>query len=1012
MKNIENPMHSLKDDFLAESAEHLESAEGKLILLEKQTEYPDTELVADILRSVHSIKGAAGFMGYTRLGELTHAMETLLQKIRETDIKSGFIDTLISGIDILRNMLDNLDTSNSLDISQILGRIADLIDSTGASETWKKMKTPVQLTDTQGYDIGFAISEFRLHSIPQDYTFLYLLKYNLHELEKKQGIKTITLIRKLLDKGSIIDTKIETGAVDFDQDLSEVPLMYLILYATSLEPDKLEGISGLGKQGIVEISSRLPAQSDSDTFEPEKPLSQAPPHIPPGSHPEIPLTSRSQEQDAGEIPEAPIGKELQEHTDTVRIRVDVLDRLMKLAGELVLVRNNLLAMTESDQAYQKISRRLNIVTTELQETIIQTRMQPIGNLFSKLPRIVRDLSLKLGRQINISTLGNDVELDKAILESLTDPLIHLIRNCCDHGIEPPDIRKKAGKPSTGSITVHAYHEAGQINIQVKDDGRGIDPSGVREKAVKNGLKTREEISRMSDRDILHLIFIHGFSTAETVSDISGRGIGMDVVRAGIEQTGGTAEIESSPGAGTRIHLRLPLTLAIIPCLIIESDGFRYAIPQVNLNELICLYNQDIYTRIECAGKQEVFRLRNELLPIVRLSEVLSRAEPFTEETRGKITDIYSETAQRVIDGEDPLVKELNFAVVKLGTKRYGLVVDQIIGVEEIVVNPMHNALKPLEIYSGTTVMGDGSVSLILDIEGIARHAAIRFNITEEDIDEKHKTDDEIQTVLLFKNGPHEQFAVPLPMIRRIEHILASRIEKVGDREFVTIAGISTLILRLDKYLNVSPCVENDEMLVLLPKHIRRPVGILVSEVIDTAESSLYLNVESYMEDGFLGSSIIRDHMTLFIDIYRLIELAEPNWFDERKKQAPRPDQRKHILLVEDTVFFRRLVSGYLEADGYEVTTAENGLDAIEAMDKETFDIIVSDLDMPLMDGWTFMEYIRRESSFPDIISLALTALDSDEDRARAEASGFNAYQVKLDREGVLSCVSNLISGKR
>ncbi|MDM8515170.1 chemotaxis protein CheW [Desulfobacterales bacterium HSG16] len=989
---MNNEISDLKEDFLDEAREHVESVDRDLVKLETQSVNPDLELIAKIFRGVHSIKGAAGFLGYTGIVELTHSMETLLHMMRKLDIRpeSEVIDALLTGNDILQSMLDDIETSNSMDIGRILKRIGSFINSVGNVETRKKMASSVVLTDTMGNDIDFAVSEFKLENILSDYTHLYLLKFNLHEIEKKKGIKALSLIRNLLNKGMFVDTKIETGALNFDLDFSDTPLMYFALYATDLETGLIEEMATLDSNDILEISKPEKTNAISDSY--LKKISKDP-------HDEIKDTLSDQK---------PIVPETRGHSDTVRIRVHLLDQLMKIAGEMVLVRNNLLTMTKSDQTYQKISQQLNMVTTELQETVMETRMQPVENLFSKLPRIVRDLSVKLNRRIEIETSGSEVELDKTILEALTDPLTHLIRNACDHGIEAPDIRKKIGKPATGYIHVHAFHEAGQIHIQINDDGKGMDTAVIKSKAIYAGLKTEEDVSAMNDKDIINLILLPGFSTVDNISDISGRGVGMDVVKTGVERIGGSIEIESCPGKGTMVYLRIPLTLAIIPCMIVEVASLRYAIPQINIKELLCLYNEEVYTRIECAGNQEVFRLRDRLLPIVRLNEVLKQAVSFTEEARSDIAKVYGERAERAIKSNDFPVKMLNFAVVKIGKKRYGLVVDHIIGVEEIVVNPMHQALKELNIYSGTTIMGDGSVTLILNVEGLAEHAGVRFNLHEGKVDETVNIIDEKQTVLLFTNGPHEQFAIPLPMIRRVEEIKLSAIEKVGTREFINIDGISTLILRLDQYLNVSPCSDHEQMRLLLPRHIRRPFGILTSAVVDTASADTDLNVKSYMEKGLLGTAIIRNRMTLFIDIYCLIELAEPDWFDDRKKNAPPPEEHKKLLLVEDMIFFRNLLTGYLEGEGYEVTAVENGKVAIEKMGEKKFDLIISDIDMPVMDGWTFMEYVRNESNTPKISAIALTALDSAEDRDRTEDVGFDAYQVKLDREALLINVSELL----
>lgn len=978
-------MDIYKDEFRAEGLEHLERVEQELVRLEKQ---PDPERLAIIFRSVHSIKGAAGFMAFTRIAELAHLMETLLQVNRQENATPAKreISALLSGVDILKQMLKEPDGGNQTDISAISASISDMVESSGTEKTRKKRDTQIRLSDGCGHGINFDISEFKLDAVPSDSGHLYAVQFDLNVLQKKEGITPHLLIRKLLKSGYVLDTKIDTGADDFGTDLSDVSLTYEVLYATHLGPEAVKDVSEFKSAVIVPVfkPDREPSKPDEKSGVPK--ILEASP--------------------CSEITDESENREIQ---DSVRIRVDVLNKLMKLAGELVLVRNNLLVMTQSDSVYRGISQRLNLVTSEMQETIMQTRLQPIGNLFAKLPRIVRDLSLKLSKKIEINTRGNEVELDKTILEALADPMVHLIRNCCGHGIESPDVRKESGKPAVGRIIVRAWHDAGHINIEIDDDGRGLDPRSIRDRALQSGLKTAGELSGMSEKEILSIVLMSGFSTAGEISDISGRGVGMDVVRAGVERMGGTIGISSKTGRGTRVHLRLPLTLAIIPCLLVKVGDDRYAIPQTNLVELVCLRKKDIRSKIESAGDQEVYRLRDRLLPIVRLAEVLGRRSPFTPADRAEISARHERLNNEIASGQrEPHAKALNFAVVRIGAKRYGLVVDEVIGVEEIVVNPIHSALKSLRIYAGTTIMGDGAVAMILDIDGIAGHADIQFNLREEGQSRQFVSDDETQTVLLFKSGPQEQFAVPLQMIRRVEHIRTLSIERVGDREFVTVDGVPNRVLRLDTVLNVSRCVEGEEMLLLLPKHIRRPFGILLSKVVDTRPTTLNLNLDSHMEKGLLGTTVIGGHMTLFLDLYHLIELAEPEWFADRKKIAPPPEERGHILLLEDTAFFRNLVKGYLESDGYIVTAVENGQLGVAAMGEQTFDAIVSDIDMPVMNGWAFLEYIRNESAAPDIPALALTALDSEADRARAEDVGFNAYQIKLDREELLTNVSGFL----
>ena len=593
---------------------------------------------------------------------------------------------------------------------------------------------------------------------------------------------------------------------------------------------------------------------------------------------------------------------------TIRLQVDILDKLMLQAGELVLVRNQqMLNVNEADAASRSLAHRLDVATSELQQTIISARMQPIGKVVGKFPRVVRDLGKQLGKDIIINITGGDAELDRTILEALADPLTHIIRNSCGHGIETPAERQQAGKSTTGHINISAYHEGGRVNIEISDDGRGIDLAKVRKKAIEMELKTEEELARMSDKATLHLIFMPGFSTVDKAGGISGRGVGMDVVKTEIEKLGGSFDLDANPGLGVTILLRLPLTLAIIPSLVVTSGDELFAIPQANLQELFCIYDQDVREKIERADDQEVYRLRNHLLPIVRLSEVLGRSERFSREIRAGIAEKYQREQDKLYfsdlvkgasateDDEETIEKEaadtsgadngtgyrqtLNCVVLKAGGNNYGLVVEEIRGTEEIVVKPIHQALQKLEIYSGVTIMGNGQSALILDAEGIARHAGVVLDISDQSLEQD---DEELKsrTVLLFKSGKNEQLVAHLRMLRRIEPIKMKDVELIGDREFITVQGTSTLILRLDHVLDVSPVIDQEEMFLIIPRDVEHPVGFLSSGLVDIEDISIELDENSLPMDGLLGSCVLRNIMSLFIDIPRILELSEPQWFDK------------------------------------------------------------------------------------------------------------------------------------
>lgn len=871
------------ESFVAEAREHLDSIEDDFLALERQKNNPDQSQLDKVFRAIHSVKGAAGFLGLTKMSELAHVMEALLTRMRSGKIlpESEYIDSLLAGVDLLSTMLQNIKLSNEVDITLV-----------------------------------------------HDQLTAY------HDDQVKPGQAAVPAAAE----------KTEAGG---------------------------------GK---------------------EKTKTEAAPQ------------EKSETDIAG---------------TTVRINIDILDKLMVQAGELVLIRNqHLLSVDDTDPIARSIAHRLDLITSELQETIISTRMQPVGKVIDKFPRVVRDLGKSLGKQIQINITGSNAELDKTILESLTDPLTHIIRNSCSHGIETPEERLKNGKPKTGHISISAFHEAGRVNIKITDDGRGVDSERIRRKVLEKGLKTEADLEQMSHQDILNLVFLPGFSTMDEANDVSGRGVGMDVVKTSIEKLGGSFDFESRTGEGTTIMLRLPLTLAIIPSLIVRSDDYIYAIPQVGLVELVSLYDNEILTKIEQADDHEVYRLRDRLLPLVRLNEVLERPKLFDRRIRTEIAEKHYQESQNIrrqliesgksID-DFTCEKSLNIVVLKVGANHYGMIVDEILGTEEIVVKPLHSAIKSLGIYSGATIMGNGKTALILDVGGIARHTGI--TLAEKILSDRDKIsqEDERQTVLLFKSGPKEQFALPLPLIRRIEPILLDDIELVGNKEYITVDGVSTLILRLEKILSVSPVVEQEKMFLILPRHLKRPVGILMSAFVDVVDASVHLDTESYSADGLLGTAIINEGMTLFIDFYRLVEIIEPEYFADKKKlPKPGPPQEKKdkafsILLLEDISFFRNLIKGYLEAEGYSVVAVKNGQLGLDQMDENVFDLIVSDLEMPGMNGWDFITRVRRNRNFREIPALALTSLDNDTARQRALDSGFDFYEVKLDREHFLATVTKALN---
>jgi two-component system, chemotaxis family, sensor kinase CheA len=544
---------------------------------------------------------------------------------------------------------------------------------------------------------------------------------------------------------------------------------------------------------------------------------------------------------------------------SIRVDVELLDTLMRLVGELVLTRNQIVRQAADQEGLDlmRSAQRLNLIATELQEGVMKTRMQPIDHLWSKLPRVVRDLGAACGKSVSLAMVGRETELDRSLLESVKDPLTHLVRNAVDHGLESPEGRGAAGKPAEGVLTLRAYHEGGQVVVEVCDDGAGIDADRIAEKAQASGLRTAAQLAQMSPAEILQLIFLPGFSTAQSVTNVSGRGVGMDVVKTNIEAIGGTIEVESVVGRGTTCRLRIPLTLAIVPALTVECAGDRYAIPQVSLLELVALDADRAATAVEDVNGAAVYRLRGALLPLVRLTDVLG---------------VESERS----DGH------VLIAVLQAEGKRFGLVIDRVLSTEEIVVKPLTSRLKSLGTYSGATILGDGRVALILDVQALARRA-----LTAEALErgvagtaaEEQRTAGEHLRMLVAGIGGGRRVAIPLSSVTRLENIAASSVEVVGSREVVQYRGAILPLLRLDRHLGAISERTGDDLVVVVYSAGSRSVAIVVDEIIDIVdeESEVHSDIDDH---GLVGSTLIRDRIVEVLDVRAAVLAADPKFYSD------------------------------------------------------------------------------------------------------------------------------------
>jgi len=943
--------------FIEESLEHLADIENDLLAIEEDGADIDEDLVNKVFRAAHSIKGGAGFMGLTVIQDLSHVMENVLGLIRSSKLipTPEIINVLLQASDKLNTMIEDVNNSNTYDIQEHL--------------------TPLNAI----YDGDFDSAAPDAAAAPE---------------------KEDAAVEKSAETPSTPEVSVEV----------EAPVQ-----EAAPEP-------------APEIKPVVP--------EPVK----TPPPAPPAPTPKKAATPQAtQKKVASKV-----------KIDTsIRVHVSLLDSLMTLAGELVLSRNQLLQTLSSGdtQNAESVGQRIDLITSELQEAIMLTRMQPIGNVFGKFPRVVRDLSSKLKKDIDLTIVGKDVELDKTIIESINDPLTHLIRNSVDHGIELPDERTRNGKSPRGLVILKAYHAAGQVVIEISDDGKGLDGELLAEAAIDKGLITPEQAQLMSDKEKINLILLPGFSTAKEVTDVSGRGVGMDVVKTNLDQLGGQVDIISEIGQGTTIYIKLPLTLAIIPCQIIMTGGERYAIPQVNLEELLRIPAGQVKERIERVGNAEVVRLRGNLLPLIRLADVLGidrtyfdqEKDSFKKDRRDRISDRRGKDTALSPDEESSLQENeqasdgdrteedrrytassaLNIVVVSNGSLKYGLIVDKLQDSEEIVIKPLGKHLQSCKGYAGATIMGDGRIALILDVANIAIMAELtsmegsdRANEVAQAAEELVKAQKDKQALLTFRSSEQEQFAVPLNQVERIEKIKRSDIEELGGKRVMQYRGGSLSLIAVDDVAMVQPIADQDDLLVIVFNIASQIVGLLAIGPIDALEISVSIDDVTLKQPGIMGSSIIEGQTTMLIDIYEVVGALFPEWFEDQEVYEAVDEGGKvpTILIAEDSNFFRTQVCNYMTESGYEVIEGEDGAIAWDLLQEhgDEITIVVTDIEMPNMNGFELTETIRKDARFSKIPIIALTTLAGEEDVAKGKAVGVDEYHIKLDKEKLMASVHHYV----
>ncbi|MFT4099130.1 MAG: chemotaxis protein CheW [Rhodoblastus sp.] len=664
--------------------------------------------------------------------------------------------------------------------------------------------------------------------------------------------------------------------------------------------------------------------------------------------------------------------------DTIRVAVDALESLMLLVSELVLTRNQLTEVTRSntDETVKGALQRLSAVATDLQDAVMRARMQPMSRIFGALPRLVRELAVELGKKIDLVVDGAETELDRQIIEQIRDPLTHMLRNCADHGLELPADRVLAGKPETGVIRISASHEAGQISIEVIDDGRGLDYEAIRRKAIALQLAPEDEIAGMSHDEIARFIFVPGFSTARAVTSVSGRGVGLDVVRENIQAIGGVVAVASRQGAGTRFLVRIPLTLAIAPALIVAAGGQRFALPQAGVVEAVSVGPESEH-KIEVVQGAPMLRLRNEVVPIADLHELLG-----------------------VPPMEASADDERLVVVMRVAAATFGLIVQAVEDVQEIVVKPLGSPLAHLKVYSGQTILGDGSVVLILDSGGIAETLGLEraASYREPRVEAPVALRQSRTRVVLLRAGAGARKALPLSLITRIESVDTAAIEQTGAGYVLRHRG--QLMPLLPAAEGVAPSHANQPVLVI--GYGGETMGLLVDEIIDIVEDPLEIQI-AQGSPGVIGTAEFGGSVAELLDLTHFIRIARPN-------SAARGVNRKfRVLLVDDRQFFRDMLTPVLSAAGYNVTTLSGAPEALALVDKGAqFDAVVTDIDMPDVDGYSFARDLRAMANGAQIPIVALVAQASEKATQAAKAAGIDAIAGKFDRRALLETLAGLL----
>jgi two-component system chemotaxis sensor kinase CheA len=895
MENRSTEDQEMIREFLVESEENLSRLDQDLVELEKHPQ--DKSLLSSIFRTIHTIKGACGFLAFSKLESITHQAETLLSQLRDgkRELTPELVSLILRTVDATRHVLAAIEETGQEGeeaFEELTGRLRDAAKLPVAGESEPPAAQPAPAPVVQN-----AVAQ----------------------------------------------------PAPAAQPVPEAPPAPVAQPAAS---------------AAAEVPAPVERRSGEDRRKDE-----------------------DRRQEGGGRREDDVERHSAAVDANIRVGVGLLDKLMDLVGELVLTRNQILQYNNEreDVSLNATSQRLDLITTELQEGVMKTRMQPIGVVWNKFPRVVRDMAFSLGKQIQLDMDGAETELDRTIIEAIKDPLMHLIRNSCDHGIEMPDVRARAGKSAQGRITLRAFHEGGQVNIEIGDDGGGIDIARVKQKAIDNGILRPEQADKIGDREALNLIFMPGFSTAQKVTNISGRGVGMDVVKSHIEKIGGVVDLFSRPGEGSTTKIRIPLTLAIIPGLVISSGGERFVIPQVSLLELIRIEADAVGNHIEHVHGTPVYRRRGSLLPLAYLNKVL--ALPLPEDNEA-----------------------VNMVVLQAEDRQFGLVVDSINDTQEIVVKPLGKQLKGLTLYAGATIMGDGRVALILDVLGIGQRSGV-FDEKREQArtqEEKQKTAQhgDVQRLLLFRAGSFERLAIPLSLVARLEEFSKSAIEHAAGGQVIQYRGGILPLVSLQAALEHGSydfSKLSDPVQVVVFNDGDRSIGMMVDQIVDVVEESAKVSKKSGRK-GILGSAVVGKKVTDFLDLNAIIEAAHGYWEQGGGVQS----KGKNILVVDSSNFSRGMIRSALEIAGYEVVEAANAAEASHRLEQQPIDLVLLEQNLSPDGLEAFLATMLKNPDWRQIPVLGLAEDEAKANQLALRQSECSDWVSKHDQTQIVERVSGIV----